>query len=450
MERIESKDQLISYIAEGEKKPSDFKIGTEHEKFPFKIDGNKPVSYGGEIGVRKLLESFEEYGWQPVHEDGNIIALTRENSLGGGSITLEPAGQFELSGAMLDTVHETFLELVEHKKQVSKIGEKMGLDFLAIGFTPDWSRNEMPIMPKKRYDIMRSYMPTKGDHGLDMMLRSCTSQVNLDYSSEIDMIKKLRLSFLLQPISTALFSNSPFCENSLNGFSSYRSEVWKDTDPDRTGILTFIFDDDMGYERYVDYAMKVPMYFINRNGDYINLTGYSFDDFMNGKIESVKDFYPTIDDWELHLTTIFPEARLKKFIEMRGADAGSIEHVCALSAFWVGLMYDNNSLNAALELTKDISPEDLVSLRNIVPKNGLHSKLNTIDIYQLASEILSISKEGLIRRNNLNENNLDESHYLRYLEDVISHKESPADNLAKKFKNSWNEEISKIYENCRF
>ena len=247
-----------------------------------------------------------------------------------------------------------------------------------------------------------------------------------------------------------MFSNSPFCENSLNGFSSYRSEVWKDTDPDRTGILTFIFDDDMGYERYVDYAMKVPMYFINRNGDYINLTGYSFDDFMNGKIESVKDFYPTIDDWELHLTTIFPEARLKKFIEMRGADAGSIEHVCALSAFWVGLMYDNNSLNAALELTKDISPEDLVSLRNIVPKNGLHSKLNTIDMYQLASEILSISKEGLIRRNNLDENNLDESHYLRYLEDVISHKESPADNLAKKFKNSWNEEISKIYENCRF
>jgi glutamate--cysteine ligase len=376
--------------------------------------------------------------------------LTRENSLGGGSITLEPAGQFELSGAMLDTVHETFIELLEHKKQISKIGEKMGLDFLAIGFTPDWSRDEMPIMPKKRYDIMRSYMPTKGDHGLDMMLRSCTSQVNLDYSSEIDMIKKLRLSFLLQPISTALFSNSPFCENSLNGFSSYRSEVWKDTDPDRTGILTFIFDDDMGYERYVDYAMKVPMYFINRNGDYINLTGYSFDDFMNGKIESVKDFYPTIDDWELHLTTIFPEARLKKFIEMRGADAGSIEHVCALSAFWVGLMYDNNSLNAALELTKDISPEDLVSLRNIVPKKGLHSKLNTIDMYQLASEILSISKEGLIRRNNLDENNLDESHYLRYLEDVISHKESPADNLAKKFKNSWNEEISKIYENCRF
>ena len=302
---------------------------------------------------------------------------------------------------MLDNVHETFFELVEHKNQLSNIGEKMGLDFLAIGFTADWSRDKMPIMPKKRYDIMRSYMPTKGDHGLDMMLRSCTSQVNLDYSSELDMVKKLRLSFILQPVATALFSNSPFSENSPNGFSSYRSEVWKDTDPDRTGILTFIFDDGMSYERYVDYAMKVPMYFIYRNGEYINLTGYTFEDFINGKIEVVKDFYPTIDDWELHLTTIFPEARLKKFIEMRGADAGNINHVCALSAFWVGLMYDNNSLNAALELTKNISSEELVALRNMVPSKGLHSKLGKLDIYQLASEAISLSKNGLIRRNNL-------------------------------------------------
>ena len=450
MERIESKDQLISYIAEGEKNPSDFKIGTEHEKFPFKIDTNKPISYDGTIGIRSLLENFEEYGWKPVHENGNVIALTRDNKLGGGSITLEPAGQFELSGAMLDNIHETFFELVEHKNQLSNIGEKMGLDFLAIGFTPDWSRDEMPIMPKKRYDIMRSYMPTRGDHGLDMMLRSCTSQVNLDYSSELDMVKKLRLSFLLQPVATALFSNSPFSENSLNGFSSYRSEVWKDTDPDRTGILTFIFDDGMSYEQYVDYAMKVPMYFIYRNGEYINLTGHTFDDFINGKIEEVKDFYPTIDDWELHLTTIFPEARLKKFIEMRGADAGNINHVCALSAFWVGLMYDTNSLNAALELTKTISSEELVALRNIVPSKGLHSRLGKLDIYQLASEAISLSKDGLIRRNNLDKNNLDESYYLKYLEDIVIAKENPADSLMKKFKNNWNEDISKIYENCRF
>ena len=293
-------------------------------------------------------------------------------------------------------------------------------------------------------------MPTRGDHGLDMMLRSCTSQVNLDYSSELDMVKKLRLSFLLQPVATALFSNSPFSENSLNGFSSYRSEVWKDTDPDRTGILTFIFDDGMSYEQYVDYAMKVPMYFIYRNGEYINLTGHTFDDFINGRIEEVKDFYPTIDDWELHLTTIFPEARLKKFIEMRGADAGNINHVCALSAFWVGLMYDTNSLNAALELTKNISSEELVALRNIVPSKGLHSRLGKLDIYQLASEAISLSKDGLIRRNNLNKNNLDESYYLKYLEDIVIAKENPADSLMKKFKNNWNEDISKIYENCRF
>ncbi len=293
-------------------------------------------------------------------------------------------------------------------------------------------------------------MPTKGNHGLDMMLRSCTSQVNLDYSSEMDMVKKLRLSFLLQPVATALFSNSPFSENSLNGFSSYRSEVWRDTDPDRTGILTFIFDDDMGYERYVNYAMEVPMYFINRNGEYINLTGYTFDDFINGKIEIVKDFYPTIDDWELHLTTIFPEARLKKFIEMRGADAGNINHVCALSAFWVGLMYDDHSLDAAIELTKNISSEELVKLRNIVPSKGLNSKLDKLDLYQLASEVISISKDGLKRRNNINKDNLDESYYLKYLEDIISAKKNPADNLIEKFKNNWNEDTSKIYENCRF
>ena len=450
MERIESKDQLISYIAEGEKDPSDFKIGTEHEKFPFNINANKPISYDGKNGIRSLLENFEEYGWKPVYENGNVIALTRDNKLGGGSITLEPAGQFELSGAMLDTVHETFFELVEHKKQLSNIGEKMELDFLAIGFTPDWSRDEMPIMPKKRYDIMRNYMPSKGNHGLDMMLRSCTSQVNLDYSSEMDMVKKLRISFLLQPVATALFSNSPFSENSLNGFSSYRSEVWRDTDPDRTGILTFIFDDDMSYERYVNYAMEVPMYFINRNGEYINLTGYTFNDFINRRIEVVKDFYPTIDDWELHLTTIFPEARLKKFIEMRGADAGNINHVCALSAFWVGLMYDDHSLDAAIELTKNISSEELVKLRNIVPSKGLNSKLDKLDLYQLASEVISISKDGLKRRNNLNKDNLDESYYLKYLEDIISTKKNPADNLIEKFKNNWNEDTSKIYENCRF
>ena len=445
MERIESKDQLISYIAEGEKNPSDFKIGTEHEKFPFKIDTNKPISYDGTNGIRSLLENFEEYGWKPVYENGNVIALTRDNKLGGGSITLEPAGQFELSGAMLDTVHETFFELVEHKNQLSNVGEKMGLDFLAIGFTPDWSRDEMPIMPKKRYDIMRSYMPTKGDHGLDMMLRSCTSQVNLDYSSELDMVKKLRLSFLLQPVATALFSNSPFSENSPNGFSSYRSEVWKDTDPDRTGILTFIFDDGMSYEQYVDYAMKVPMYFIYRNGEYINLTGHTFDDFINGKIEEVKDFYPTIDDWELHLTTIFPEARLKKFIEMRGADAGSHRSLCALPAFWAGILYCSDCLEESISIIREWNFEEIISFRNSVFKNGLNAKLKDRNGWEIAEQFLKISSKGLESRSNLNAVGENETIHIDYLYEMVHKKETSALRLINLYKSKWNNDLKQIY-----
>ncbi len=450
MNKIESKEQLIEFIRSGEKKPNQFKIGTEHEKFAFDILNKKPIPYEGKNGIKELLSSLEEFGWQPIKEADNVIALSRPNSLGGGSITLEPAGQFELSGAMLNDIHETLKEIQEHKDQLYKVAKKMDLSFLAIGFTPDWSRQDMHLMPKKRYEIMRKYMPKKGDHGLDMMLRSCTTQVNLDYSSESDMIKKIRLSFLLQPIATVLFSNSPISDNKINGFKSIRSHSWTDTDPDRTGILPFIFKEDMSYESYVDYALNVPMYFIYREGKYIDLAGSSFIDFMNGKLESAENQVATIEDWELHLTTIFPEVRLKTFLEMRGADAGNIDHVCALSAFWVGLLYDNISLENALNLVNDISFESLLELRNLTPIEGFDCRVGSHNVFEIAKEAVRISSEGLKRRGKIDSNGNDEQIFLTPLNEIIQNKESPADRLLRKYNNEWNKDIMKIYENCLF
>ena len=450
MNKIESKEQLIEFIRSGEKKPNQFKIGTEHEKFAFDILNKKPIPYEGKNGIKELLSSLEEFGWQPIKEADNVIALSRPNSLGGGSITLEPAGQFELSGAMLNDIHETLKEIQEHKDQLYKVAKKMDLSFLAIGFTPDWSREDMHLMPKKRYEIMRKYMPKKGDHGLDMMLRSCTTQVNLDYSSESDMIKKIRLSFLLQPIATVLFSNSPISDNKINGFKSIRSHSWTDTDPDRTGILPFIFKEDMSYESYVDYALNVPMYFIYREGKYIDLAGSSFIDFMDGKLESAENQVATIEDWELHLTTIFPEVRLKTFLEMRGADAGNIDHVCALSAFWVGLLYDNISLENALNLVNDISFESLLELRNLTPIEGFDCRVGSHNVFEIAKEAVRISSEGLKRRGKIDSNGNDEQIFLTPLNEIVQNKESPADRLLRKYNNEWNKDIMKIYENCLF
>jgi len=450
MDKIESKNQLIDFISSGEKRIEDFKIGTEHEKFAFKLNDKKPVFYEGEGGISDLLLKLVNFGWDPIYENDKVIALSRNDKIGGGSITLEPAGQFELSGAMLNSVHETHDELLNHKDQISSITKNMGIDFLALGFAANWSREDMPNMPKSRYRVMRNYMPKVGNHGLDMMLRSSTAQVNLDYSDEKDMIKKFRLSFLLQPVATALFANSPFTAGSLNGYKSIRSEYWKDTDKDRTGILTFVFDDNMSYEKYVDYALDVPMYFINRNGKYIDLAGKSFRDFMDKKIDSVKNYDATIDDWELHLTTIFPEARLKNYIEMRGADAGNIDHICALSAYWVGLIYDDQSLNDALELTKNISVEELIELRNKVPKEGLNCSVGKNNIHRLAVDSLELSKEGLRRRKKLNINKDDESIHLQYLQDIVTNNESSADKLIREFNNGWNRNVMKVFENCLF
>ena len=450
MTKIESKDQLIDFIKSGEKNPANFKIGTEHEKFVFNLSNNRPVKYDGEKGIKDLLTSLEEFGWKTIKEGNNIIALSRSDALGGGSITLEPAGQFELSGAMLETVHETIKEIIDHKSQISLVGKKLDLGFLSLGFAPNWKREEMPVMPKERYQVMKRYMPTKGNHGLDMMFRSCTSQVNLDYSSEEDMIKKFRISLLAQPIVTALFANSPFKDGKLNNYKSYRSEVWKDTDPDRTGILPFVFKDNMGYESYVNYALEVPMYFIYRDGNYIDLAGSSFKDFIEGKLDKVSNYSATIEDWELHLTTIFPEVRLKTYLEMRGADAGGIAQICSLSAFWTGLLYNNDSLNKAGELFNDIDVAELAKVRNLVPKEGLNCAVGKYNVYNLASELIELSLQGLKSRNKLDIEGNDETKYLNPIIRIMKDKENSADKLIRKYNSEWNKDIMKIYEECVF
>ena len=447
---IQSKEDLIKPFQNGEKKPSDFKIGTEHEKFVFHIDTLKPVPFLGESGIENLLLALKKYGWESILEDGNTIGLSRDKSLGGGTITLEPAGQLELSGAPLTNIHETFNELDEHRSQISKEGSNLGLGFLGAGLTPDWSFDEMPIMPKSRYQIMKNYMPKKGNLGLDMMFRSTTIQVNLDYSSESDMIKKFKVSLALQPIATALFANSPFLDGNLTGYNSFRSHIWTDTDPDRTGMLPFVFDGEMSYEKYVDYALKVPMYFIYRDGNYLDVSGSSFEDFLNGDLDELPNEKPNIIDWENHLTTIFPEVRLKSFLEMRGADGGSFESVCALSSFWVGLLYDSESLDSSFNLIKDFNIKQLQELRMEVAKNGLHSIIEGIEIQEIAKKVLKLSREGLRNRNILNENGDSEEIFLDPLQKILSSGKSPSDDLIQKFSNNWNKNLVNMYKEYTF
>ncbi|MEQ1710489.1 MAG: glutamate--cysteine ligase, partial [Hyphomicrobium sp.] len=362
---VRSRDELAAWIAAGEKTESRWLIGTEHEKFVFRTDTLGPVAYEGPAGIRALMQAMiDRYGWLPIAEGDNIIALRRPDGESGGTISLEPGGQFELSGAPVHTLHETAAETEEHLNEVVDIGEDLGICFLGLGFSPKWTLAETPRMPKQRYGVMTRYMPQVGSRGLDMMYRTCTIQVNLDFADEADMVKKLRVSLALQPIATALFASSPFTECKPNGFKSMRSEVWRDTDKARTGMLPFVFEPGMGYERYVDYALDVPMYFVYRDGHYIDVAGASFRDFLGGKLAAMPGVLPTLDDWSDHLTTLFPEVRLKRFLEMRGADGGSWKRVSALSAFWVGLLYDRDALDAAYGMIESWTAEERAGLRN--------------------------------------------------------------------------------------
>jgi len=386
---ITSKRQLVEYHESGNKPPSAWRVGTEHEKFVFRHSDLKRVPYEGPDGIGALLQGMLRFGWDPVMEAGNIIALENDARC---SITLEPGGQFELSGAPLETIHQTCDEVHEHLRQVREVCDELGLGMLGLGFDPKSRREDISWMPKGRYRIMRSYMPKKGQLGLDMMLRTCTVQANLDYQSEADMVKKFRVSLALQPVAAALFANSPFTEGKPNGFQSYRSFVWTDLDPDRSGMVPFVFEDGFGFERYVDYLLDVPMYFVYRDGNYIDASGQSFRDFIAGKLPALPGEVPTITDWADHSTTAFPEVRLKTYLEMRGADGGPWRRLCALPALWTGLLYDQAALDAAYDLIADWSEAERQAMRGEVPKMGLDARIRSRTLRDVALEMLDIAR----------------------------------------------------------
>src|ERR1700710_2875041 len=380
---IQSRDELVAWVEAGCKPKGQFRVGTEHEKFAFTVDGYRPVPYAGPRGIRALLDGMQHLlGWEPIMEGDNIIGLA--DVTGGGAISLEPGGQFELSGAPVETVHQTSSELMAHLAQVKEVARPLGIGFLGLGMTPNWSRAEIPTMPKGRYRIMTAYMPKVGKHGLDMMYRTCTVQTNLDYSSEADMVKKLRVSLALQPVATAMFANSPFTEGKPNGFLSFRSEIWRDTDPDRSGMLPWAFEPGMGFERYVDYALDVPMYFVKRGDRYIDVAGLSFRELMQGRLAALPGERATISDWANHISTIFPEVRLKRYLEMRGADGGPWRRLPALPAYWAGILYDDNALDAAWDLVKDWTAEERQKLRDDVPRLGFNATIRSHTLLSLA------------------------------------------------------------------
>jgi len=441
---IESRDQLVAWIEKGTKPIEAYRIGTEHEKFPFYGETLSPVPYGGGRGIGALLAGMRQsLRWDPILEGDHPIGLA--DPAGMGAISLEPGGQFELSGAPLASIHETELELKNHLDRLHDVAAPLGIGFLGLGHSPTWSRADTPVMPKRRYDIMRAYMPKVGSRGLDMMLRTATVQVNLDFSSEADMVTKLRVSLALQPIATALFANSPFSEGKPNGYLSMRSEIWLDTDKQRAGMLPFAFEAGMGFERYVDYALDVPLYFVKRGTTYHDVSGLPFRDLLAGKLAGLRGEPATMSDWANHLSTLFPEVRLKRYLEMRGADSGSPAHMLALSAFWVGLLYDGASLDAAYEMVKDWTAPERQALRDAVPKLALSAPFRGGSVAELARQALDLSRAGLKRRANRDHHSFDETRYLAPLETYVEQRRVSAQAWLDRYRNAWGGRIEPIF-----
>jgi len=433
--------QLTALFAGGEKPQQRWQIGTEHEKFCFHRETLRPLPFDGECGIEALLRGLTGYGWTPTLESGRIIGLARD----GANVSLEPAGQLELSGALLPHVHQTCEEISRHLREVKAVGEGLGAGFFGMGFHPVCQRADMPWMPKARYKIMRGYMPKVGSLGLDMMTRTCTVQVNLDYASEADMVKKFRVGLALQPVATALFADSPFTEGRPNGFQSWRSQIWTDTDPDRTGMLDFVFEDGFGYERYTEYLLDVPMYFVYRDGRYIDASGQCFRDFLRGRLPALPGALPTLRDWSDHMTTAFPEVRLKQYLEMRGADSGSADRLCALPAFWVGLLYDGTALDAAWDLVKGFTRDERNRMRGDVPKLGLATRTPRGSMQQLARAVLDIAAEGLRRRAHCDAGGRDERMFLDPLREVADSGQSAASRKLALFHGEWNGQIERVF-----
>ncbi|MET0598415.1 MAG: glutamate--cysteine ligase [Mesorhizobium sp.] len=442
---VEGLDDLVEYLAQGNKPRDKWRIGTEHEKFPFYIDGHAPVPYGGNRGIRAILEGMQRtLGWDPILDADRIIGLVEPT--GRGAISLEPGGQFELSGAPLETIHQTCREGNAHLAQVREIAEPLGIRFLGLGASPKWTLAETPRMPKSRYEIMTRYMPKVGTLGLDMMYRTCTIQVNLDFESEADMRRKMQVSLRLQPLATALFANSPFTEGRPNGLESWRADIWRDTDNQRSGLLQFCFAPDFGFADYVAWALDVPMYFVIRDGHYHDVTHVTFRQFMEGALRSeIPDGWPTLGDWANHLSTLFPDVRLKRFLEMRGADGGPWRRICALPALWVGLLYDAEALDAAEALTADWSFAEVSELRDAVPAKGLGATFRGRPLLDIARETLAIARTGLRNRDRQNRDGYDETNFLSPLDEVVARGTTSAEEMVSAFHTRWGGSIEPVF-----
>ncbi|MCH8237600.1 MAG: glutamate--cysteine ligase [Proteobacteria bacterium] len=442
-EPVAGKTALIEYLEAGCKAEKDWRIGTEHEKFAYHLDDLRPLEYEGPAGIRSLLEGLARFGWEAVEEKGNPIALSKPD---GSFISLEPAGQVELSGAPVENIHQTCDEVTAHLQQVKAIARELGIGFIGLGYRPKWPTREMPWMPKGRYKIMREYMPKKGKLGLEMMQSTCTVQVNLDFDSEATMAQMFRIALALQPIATALWANSPFKEGKPSGYLSYRSHIWTDTDPDRSGILPFVFDDGFGFEQYVDYILDMPMYFVYRDGTYIDASGQSFRDFMAGELPALPGEKPLMSDWVDHMSTAFPEVRLKQFLEMRGADGGPWSRLCALPAFWVGLVYDTDARNAAWDLIKDWKVEEVQALRDEVPRQALNAKLRNRTVKEIALDVLQFSHKGLKNRARLDGVGLDETHFLKPLFQIAHSGLTPAEEMLAAYEGRWSQSVDPVFQ----
>ena len=443
--------QLTAAMSDGAKPKAQWRIGAEHEKFGFDRNTLRRPTYEGDHGIHAMLTGLQRFGWAPVEEAGHLIALERKNAEGfSASISLEPGGQFELSGAPLNDIHDICNETGQHLMEVKMVADEIGLGFLGAGFDPLWARADIPVMPKGRYEIMRAYMPKKGGLGLDMMLRTCTIQANLDFDSEADMVAKFRTSLALQPIATALFACSPFTEGKPNGFLSARANVWTDTDPDRTGMLDFVFADGFGFETYANYALDTPMYFAKRGDRYVDASGQSFRDFLKGELPALPGELPTMKDWGDHLTTLFPEVRLKSYLEMRGADGGPWSRICGLPALWAGILYDAPSLAAAWDLCKDWDIADHERLRSDVTRLGLKAEVAGRSVRDIAVDMVAIARRGLKNRARYSGGMVDERGYLSELEDIADSGITPADRLLSLYHGEWNGDVTRIYRDFAY
>jgi glutamate--cysteine ligase len=446
---------LSGALAKGCKPPAQFRVGAEHEKFGFRLGSLEPVAYEGEAGVEALLKGLERFGWTSVTEprpDGGltVIGLERANDSGGvANISLEPGGQFELSGAALETIHQICAETGRHLNETKQVADELGLGFLGVGFTPLWRLEQVPAMPKGRYKIMRAYMPKVGGRGLDMMFRTCTVQANLDFQSEADMIRKFRVSMALQPVATALFANSPFVEGRPSGWLSSRARVWTDTDPHRTGMLDFVFKDGFTFDAYVDWALDAPMYFVKRDGLYLDASGRSFRAFMAGELDILPGERPTLKDWADHLSTLFPEVRLKTYLEMRGADCGPQTSICALPALWTGVLYDEAALEAAWDLCRSWTADDRRQLRLDAGRLGLQAEVAGRSLKDVATDLVAIARGGLKNRQRFN-GDLDETVFLASLEETADSGLTPADRLLELFHGPWRGEIQPIFDHLAY